>query len=184
MIPDNLKHYWDSIDSNKSVVVFYSDKNGKYKSFSNFYKNEFNFKIKHGIFKGNTYKVQFAEKAIMLSKASLMGDKNTFLKILNAVTPHKAKILGRQVSSFNQILWNDNVCDIAKQVCISKFGQDQQIKNILLETGSCIIAEASLYDKIWGIGMDINDLDNQNITKWKGSNILGWALMQVRDNYL
>lgn len=176
-----LKEYWDSIDPNIKITVFYSEKIATLGCFSNFYHSDFDFTVKHGIFKGKKYKVEFAEKAIMLSKASLMGDKKTFYAILNASTPYKAKSLGRKVSPFNQDVWDENVCDIAFNVCFSKFSQNSQIRDILLNTGSNIIAEASHTDTVWGIGMHIKDPNNKNKEKWRGYNILGWALMQVRE---
>lgn len=45
------------------------------------------------------------------------------------------------------------------------------------------IVEAALNDKIWGVGMDKT---NENISipaLWKGTNILGWALMEARDKF-
>ena len=51
----------------------------------------------------------------------------------------------------------------------------------LLNTKDRIIVEASPVDSIWGIGMAA---DNPNVTNpelWKGYNLLGYALMEVRD---
>jgi len=51
----------------------------------------------------------------------------------------------------------------------------------LLMTGSKILVEASPEDCIWGVGLEENDpliLDEAN---WKGQNLLGKALMKVRD---
>ena len=45
------------------------------------------------------------------------------------------------------------------------------------------IVEAAPNDKIWGVGMDKT---NENISipaLWKGTNILGWALMEARDKF-
>lgn len=42
--------------------------------------------------------------------------------------------------------------------------------------------EASPYDKIWGIGMCDDDKFIENPLFWKGKNLLGFALMEVRDS--
>lgn len=41
-----------------------------------------------------------------------------------------------------------------------------------------------LKDKIWGIGLSMDDPDRFDPSKWKGQNLLGYALMMVRDKLL
>ena len=50
-----------------------------------------------------------------------------------------------------------------------------------MATGDSILVEASPVDKIWGIGLAADNPDAQNPLKWKGQNMLGFALMEVRD---
>jgi ribA/ribD-fused uncharacterized protein len=51
----------------------------------------------------------------------------------------------------------------------------------LLATGDSIIAEASPYDQVWGIGLSEEDPLAQNISTWNGKNLLGKILMSVRE---
>ena len=55
------------------------------------------------------------------------------------------------------------------------------MKEFLLSTGDKILVEASPYDKIWGIGMKEGTPGIENPSNWKGENLLGFALMEVRD---
>ena len=55
------------------------------------------------------------------------------------------------------------------------------LKKFLLATGDSVLVEASSYDAIWGIKMVSNDENTTNPLKWRGSNLLGFALMEVRD---
>jgi ribA/ribD-fused uncharacterized protein len=41
--------------------------------------------------------------------------------------------------------------------------------------------EASPVDPVWGIGLSQENEHCQNPLKWKGLNLLGFALMEVRD---
>ena len=50
-----------------------------------------------------------------------------------------------------------------------------------ISTGDKIIVEASPYDSIWGIGMGAKDENIEDPTAWNGENLLGFALMEVRD---
>jgi ribA/ribD-fused uncharacterized protein len=63
-----------------------------------------------------------------------------------------------------------------------KFSQHESLKNYLLQTGDKIIVEASPFDKIWGIGMAKNNIHAMNPFEWKGDNLLGFVLMEVRDS--
>ena len=44
-----------------------------------------------------------------------------------------------------------------------------------------MLVEASPYDNIWGIRLSANSLEAQDPMKWRGQNLLGFALMEVRD---
>ncbi len=44
-----------------------------------------------------------------------------------------------------------------------------------------MLGEASPVDNIWGIGMAKADENIYNPERWKGENLLGFALMEVRD---
>lgn len=71
--------------------------------------------------------------------------------------------------------------EIVKSGNLAKFSQDENLKEFLLSTGDKIIVEASPYDSIWGIGMGVKDENIEDPTAWKGENLLGFALMEVRD---
>ena len=184
--PTDLIVRWKSYTEPQQVTIFYQD-NPQYQNacFSNFYRHKpFTFTIPDecGPASGDNVLIYFSEKAIMLCKASLMGDMKTYQKIKYANTPRMAKILGRQVTNFNEDLWQNNICRIAKAVITSKFTKVDGLKEVLLATGTTLIAEAAINDKIWGIGMDRKDPNYHYPDKWKGSNILGWALMIVRND--
>lgn len=62
-----------------------------------------------------------------------------------------------------------------------KFSQNRDLREFLLSTGDSVLAEASPYDGIWGIRLAADAEDARNPLKWKGDNLLGFALMEVRD---
>ncbi|ULT26911.1 NADAR family protein [Sphingobacterium sp. E70] len=126
-----------------------------------------------------TYKT--AEHWMMAHKALLFGDKKNFEKIINCHKPGEAKDLGRQVIGYDDQIWNERKFEIVKLGNIHKFNQHPELAAYMLNTESRILVEASPVDDIWGIGMSQDDSDIENIYCWRGQNLLGFALMEVRD---
>lgn len=128
---------------------------------------------------GVTYKT--AEHWMMAKKALLFNDHTNYEKILKANTPGEAKQLGREVVGYIDELWLSNRYEIVKQGNIHKFTQHPELKDYIKNTNNRILVEASPVDEIWGIGMAANDPDIGLVDHWRGLNLLGFALMEVRD---
>ena len=126
-------------------------------------------------------KYSTAEQYMMASKALLFNDINNFHDIMKAHTPQEFKHLGRQTKGFDGAVWNAHKDRIVIEGNIAKFSQNADLKAFLLSTGDKILVEASPYDKIWGIGIDEDNPDSINPSRWQGENHLGFALMAVRD---
>lgn len=126
-----------------------------------------------------TYKT--AEHWMMAGKARLFKDAGMEDKIIHAQTPKEAKELGRKVQGFNTETCNDNCFKMVVQGNKEKFIQNEGYAAYLRSTGDKVIVEASPADTIWGIGLAQNSEQAQNPYSWRGQNLLGFALMEVRD---
>ena len=122
-----------------------------------------------------------AEHYMMAQKARLFNDQDSLHKILQSKHPGEAKKLGRTVKSFQQDIWMENRTAIVVAGNLAKFSQNEELKEFLLNTRNRVLVEASPVDRIWGIGLAIDNPDIENPWKWKGLNLLGFALMQVRE---
>lgn len=122
-----------------------------------------------------------AEHWMMAKKAELFNDNETMEKILAVEKPAVAKALGREVKNFNENVWADASYKIVVEGNRHKFSQHESLKSFLLHTDNKIIVEASPPDTIWGIGLSQDAKEAQNPFTWKGTNLLGFALMEVRD---
>ena len=131
------------------------------------------------VHEGVNYKT--AEHWMMAKKAELFGDTTILAKILNAKTPAEAKKLGREVNDYDDDIWVKSRFEIVRQGNYLKFSQNEALKDYLLATDKRILVEASPVDSIWGIGLAHDHPDATYPEKWKGLNLLGFALMQVRD---
>jgi ribA/ribD-fused uncharacterized protein len=123
-----------------------------------------------------------AEHWMMAEKARLFGDAETLAKIIACQSPAEAKKLGREVQNFEVETWKEKCFDIVVQGNICKFSQNKDLKEFLLNTKERVIVEASPRDPIWGIGLGINNPNTENPENWRGTNLLGFALMEVRDS--
>jgi len=109
-----------------------------------------------------------------------MGDQETFAKIVaSEYDPATVKALGRQVRPFDQATWEAVRSDVVARGNYLKFSQNARLRKLLLSTAGLTLVEASRYDSIWGIGLNLSDAAAG--AKWRGLNLLGAALMRVRE---
>lgn len=122
-----------------------------------------------------------AEHWMMAEKARLFDCHDIAEQILAASNPGKVKALGQQVTSFSANIWNTNKYGIVKEGNFHKFSQNSDLAAFLRNTGARILVEASPVDRIWGVGLARNAEGIDNPHLWRGENLLGFALMEVRD---
>lgn len=118
---------------------------------------------------------------MMIKKAELFGDMEILEKILMANSPAEAKQLGRQVRNCDPVTWNEKCFDIVCESNFYKFYLNKHLREFLLNTKNRVIVEASTRDRIWGIGMGKSNENAECPLLWRGKNLLGFALMEVRD---
>ena len=82
---------------------------------------------------------------------------------------------------YNESYWNGIRQIVIYEGLYAKFSQNNDLKKLLLETKDAILAECALKDRIWGIGLTMDDPKRFDMDKWNGQNLLGYALMMVRE---
>jgi ribA/ribD-fused uncharacterized protein len=123
-----------------------------------------------------------AEHYMMWRKAKLFGDDDAAGRILTADHPGEAKKLGRIVRGFDESTWDGARFDIVVAGSTAKFGQHDDLLAYLLGTGERVLVEASPIYRVWGIGLAAADERAHDPATWRGLNLLGFALMQAREN--
>lgn len=122
-----------------------------------------------------------AEHWMMAKKAELFNDWATLKQMLETESPNSVKKMGRKIANFDPLVWDKHKYETVKQGNLHKFGQHPALKKFLLDSNQKVLVEASPFDTIWGIGLSQNAIEAQNPETWKGENLLGFALMEVRD---
>ena len=123
-----------------------------------------------------------AEQWMMEHKALHFGDHEVAAQIMTCTDPAQIKALGRKVRGFDDAKWDTVKFKIVVKGNTLKFSQNSGFKTRLASTGDKIIVEASPHDKVWGIGLSKEDAIKTNPSDWPGQNLLGLALMEVRDS--
>lgn len=131
---------------------------------------------------GETYLT--AEHYMMVHKARLFNAPAVEKAIFQSTHPGAAKQLGRTIPNFVAEVWDKHKFEIVVSGNLAKFKQNPELKAFLKSTGDRVLVEASPVDAIWGIGLDEKDPKASNPYVWKGENLLGFALMEVRDRLL
>ena len=121
------------------------------------------------------------EQFMMAGKAALFDDTKILTEIMHSKDQKYIKSLGRKIKGFDSTVWNKHKFSIVYQGNLAKFSQNEDLKQFLISTKDTILAEASPYDAIWGIKLSENERKAYNPNTWNGENLLGFALMQVRD---
>lgn len=121
------------------------------------------------------------EQYMMYQKAVCFQDENIAEQILATKDVAKIKELGRCVSGYNDQYWNGVRQIIVFEGLLAKFTQNELLKKQLKDTQNAILAECAVKDCIWGIGLSMNDSNRLKPELWKGQNLLGFALMMVRN---
>lgn len=124
-----------------------------------------------------------SEQAFMYCKARYFRDIETAVQILDALLPEEAKALGRQVKNYNDSEWSKVRYNFMRSVNLYKYKQDWRLRKLLLnpEYDGKTFVEASPVDYIWGVGLDETDPKIENSVNWKGQNLLGQVLTEVRN---
>lgn len=143
-------------------IRFYRANEKPYGAFSNLFRRPIEFE-------GRVYPT--AEHAYQAGKAR---KDNVREWILNAPTPSLVAMAAHGLYTWDIVPeWSRNKFDRMRLVLRAKFTQHEDLKNLLLSTGSARLVEAGRTDnpvnRIWG---EVNG---------KGQNMLGVLLMEVRD---
>lgn len=120
------------------------------------------------------------EQYMMRQKALVFQDREAAHQILNTSDVARIKALGRAVRNYNDTVWAGLRQLIVYKGLLAKFSQNPGLKNVLLSTGDQVMAECAVKDTIWGIGLSMRDERRFDMAQWRGQNLLGFSLMEVR----
>lgn len=162
----------NNFSSDINTICFYHEYE-EYGCFSNWYQSKFEYA-------GKSF--SSVEQYMMYHKVMLFRQYDLAERIMASDDPAVIKKLGQtRFRTFDAVLWDEVCYVVVKRGVRAKFMQNPDILDTLLSTGNKVLAEASLKDTKWGIGVSVDDADRYIVRKWTGKNLLGRILMEVRD---
>lgn len=120
------------------------------------------------------------EQYMMYRKAVCFHDARTAQEILGTDDVARIKALGRLVTDYDDHMWNGVRQIEVYRGLVAKFEQNKELGERLAATGDALLAECAVKDRVWGIGLSMHDPERLDPTAWRGQNLLGYALMEVR----
>jgi len=109
---------------------------------------------------------------LMAEKAYLYEDKETEEAIINASNFTEIEKLAQQIKIEDKEIWKKCQYSVLLNGNYYKFVQNKELRKQLLATENKILIETDSFEQ----GGDIHKVDD-----WKGDNVLGFGLMEVRD---
>ena len=123
------------------------------------------------------------EQYFMWWKAVTFKDWEIAKQILATDTPQETRRLGQRVRGYTDQVWAPIREKIMFDGNFMKYSQNPDLKAKLLnpDWADKHYVEASPYDKIWAIGISWEDPACEDPRNWKGTNLLGKCLDNVRE---
>lgn len=120
------------------------------------------------------------EQYMMWSKAVLCGDRAKAREILQIQDPKAQRDAGRAVSGYSDAIWFPQRERVMVEGTMAKFGQHADLEDVLLGTDETLLVEASPSDRIWGVGLGMDNPAILDKANWRGLNLLGRDLTITR----
>lgn len=124
------------------------------------------------------------EQFLATRRAELSGKEDLIKKAQDSQDPVQAKHILNALHGDHQQEWDQQLEVTAMDGLRAKFTQNRSLRDHLCSTGELTLGEAST-NKRWGIGMDINNKEVLDQTKWSTEgNLLGRSLMNLRSEFI
>jgi ribA/ribD-fused uncharacterized protein len=124
------------------------------------------------------------EQRMMYMKGKVFGDEEAMREVMLTDDPKRHKEIGRSVKNFDVDTWSAKAYQVVVEANYAKYSQNPELRQFLIDSGDRKFVECAPYDKIWGNGLNITQTLQTPEAMWEGTNLLGKAIMDVREMIL
>lgn len=143
-----------------------------FSTFSNFYLCPFTIQ-------GFTYCT--SEQFYQSEKAAYFGDCEKAQHIAAEARPSRCKKMAYEIKNFDTKAWQSVARQVMLRAVLAKFRQNTPARQKLLGTGDALLVYATPFGQYWATGLEISDNRHIEPEKWRGRNVLGSILIEVRE---
>ena len=168
----------EEIGKKQRTILFAAKPIGQYGFLSSFYANPFEYK-------GVEYPTAY--HAIMSLIAHKFGDDDRAEEIRETEDPADIDLTWDKLEGVTHKAWDLQLESLIIKVNRAKFVKDPALGAKLLKTGDARIAAVppeNETDPFQGIGLTEENPDAKKKSKWKGKNVFGLALEQIREELM
>ena len=156
------------VQDNKRMLFFNKDS-----AFSNFYPCT--------IIAFDGERFNCAEQYYQAQKCKFAGDYHTLQFVKQATNGREAKAATKHLRRQLTSEWDYTKANVLYDIVFLKFTQNADLSQRLINTDDCFMVEANPSDLYFGSGLAIEDSRNNDPTFYRGQNVMGQILEQVRD---
>lgn len=178
-----MKEFTKQLGEDLKVILFGQPEENEYGFLSTFYPVEF---VMNGV------KYFTIEQALAAEKARLFLDDELRTRIMKTRAPRSMRTMASgllmkpasQTGGMMQIQpheWEGRIReDILTKATYAKFKQHTELRDKLLATGGAVLGLCDTREKQDGTGIALTDPTAVNPMSWKGGNLYGRVLMEIR----
>ncbi|MBR1704527.1 MAG: NADAR family protein [Clostridia bacterium] len=155
-------------------IIFFHRPEEEYGFLSNLYPSTFQYE---------DYRFDNAEQYLTFMKAHICGDEAAEEEVMQADEPRRIRRMRRRMDQEKEVyqrLWPEIRQEVARWGVRQKFLQNQELYRQLEDTHYALLAEASDANDVWAIGLPMEEYKKYKPGNWKGQNLMGKVLMDVR----
>lgn len=148
--------------------------------------------FREGGFKKSLIGIDFQEEIefnsikqyVVFSKAMIMLDFDLAKTCTKVTGIQDLNKLEKRITNFNNKFWDFFKWRIVYMGNKFKFSQNSFLEKKLFSTKGTTLVFTSLEDKLWGIGLQENDKRALKCNLWRGQNLLGEILTELRIDFM
>lgn len=120
---------------------------------------------------------------VIYKKAEVFVDRESMKRILSITEPDALLKAGRELKYFEKQVWNMNLKPILVTAVREKMLNHPELMQQLKATAGTTLVLADANDSKWGIGLDMNNNEATRRKNWRGKNLLGELLTEIRAEF-
>jgi ribA/ribD-fused uncharacterized protein len=128
----------------------------------------------------NEKSFESALQFLVYAKAEEFRDRDAMKTALETNDPEQLLMIDSKIKFFEMMVWKYEIGFLVRDILKEKYTQHEELSEALRSTTGTTLVYADEEDLFWGTGIPINAEENHSRKSWRGKNLLGELLTQLR----